>query len=447
MEDVFAAAMSLSALAGVIILSGWREDVNPGFAAMALAVLVGGLWTGLSGAEVLGLFPAELFATLTGVMLFFGMARENGTLDNLTARALRLSRGRTVWMPWAIYGLASLTAMAGPGNIAATALMAPVAMAAAGRVGLSAFLMTLLIVGGANGAAFSPIAPTGAMSNGLIARMAPALGLEDPGALGWRIHLYSLLAQGALNVGGFLLLGGWAWMRRQRNVRPDMDALAPEPGPLGRGQKATAAAMGFLVAALVLPGLPGLREVVPPALARMAHVGAVSFLLAGVLAVSRSADARGALKRMPWDVILMVCGVTVLIQVAEKAGGLQVMVRALGAVASPASAPFWLALLAGLLSIYSSSSGVVMPLLLPLVPSLIQEVGGGAPSSFISSINIGSHLVDTSPFSTLGALCIACAPPQEDRGKLFRKMLAWGLSMAFAGAAVCGLMFGPFFGR
>ncbi len=39
----------------------------------------------------------------------------------------------------------------------------------------------------------------------------------------------------------------------------------------------------------------------------------------------------------------------------------------------------------------------------------------------ISSINVGAHLVDASPLSTLGALCIACAAEHEDKAKLFRE--------------------------
>ena len=83
-----------------------------------------------------------------------------------------------------------------------------------------------------------------------------------------------------------------------------------------------------------------------------------------------------------------------------------------------------------------------MPMFLPMVPGLIKEVGGGNPIALISSINIGAHLVDTSPLSTLGALCIACAGEHEDKAVLFRKLLIWGLSMSVVGAVVCWLFFG-----
>jgi hypothetical protein len=45
-----------------------------------------------------------------------------------------------------------------------------------------------------------------------------------------------------------------------------------------------------------------------------------------------------------------------------------------------------------------------------------------------------------SPLSTIGALCLAGAPPDESRA-LFNKLLAWGLSMAVVGATLCYVIF------
>ena len=96
-------------------------------------------------------------------------------MEKVSAHAIRACRGNTALLPLIIYVLVSVLTSIGPGNIAATALMAPIAMAIATRVGISAFLMTLLVVGAANGAAFSPFAPTGIVSNGLIEKMAPQI--------------------------------------------------------------------------------------------------------------------------------------------------------------------------------------------------------------------------------------------------------------------------------
>ena len=79
---------------------------------------------------------------------------------------------------------------------------------------------------------------------------------------------------------------------------------------------------------------------------------------------------------------------------------------------------------------------------IPMVPSLITKLGGGDPVAIISAINVGSHVVDVSPLSTLGAMCIANAAVHEDRNQLFQRLLIYGLSMAVVGALVCYLFFG-----
>ena len=128
--------------------------------------------------------------------------------------------------------------------------------------------------------------------------------------------------------------------------------------------------------------------------------------------------------------------------VMDKSGGLNALVNIIGSISGPETVNFWLGLIPGVISAYSSSSGVVMPMFLPMVPGLMKEIGGGDPVAMISSINVGSHIVDTSPLSTLGALCIASAGDHEDKGKLFRNLLIWGLSMSVVGAAVCYVFFG-----
>jgi len=84
----------------------------------------------------------------------------------------------------------------------------------------------------------------------------------------------------------------------------------------------------------------------------------------------------------------------------------------------------------------------VLPALLPTIPGLIQHIGGGDPMALLSSMTVGGHLVDVSPLSTLGALCLAAAPAGTDTRRLFNQLLMWGASMAFVGGAVSWVFFG-----
>lgn len=447
MDISLAAIMSIVALAIVVIISCVNEDLNVGFLSIGFAIIVGGVWGATTGAKVMSYLPVGLFMILVGVTFLFGMAQTNGTMEKLTAYSVRLCKGNTAIVPLIIFVLTTFITTIGPGNIAGTALMAPVAMAIATRVGMPAFLMTLVVVGAANGAAFSPFAPTGIISNGIIAKIAPSMpeltkqiSLD---ALAWKIHFNSEVAQGIVNIGGFFLLGGWAWIQKQRGATIDIDELAPKPDPFNKHQLLTLSMVALLIILVVLPGLPGMKAMFPKQVLNMlSNVGSVAFILSCVLMLAGSGDSKAAVKVMPWGVIMMVCGVTVLIEVMDKAGGLNALVKLIGAVSNPVTVNAWLGLITGVISAYSSSSGVVMPMFLPMVPGLIKEIGGGNPVALISSINVGAHLVDSSPLSTLGALCIACAGDHEDKAKLFRNLLIWGLSMSVVGAIVCWLFFG-----
>jgi di/tricarboxylate transporter len=446
-EISLAAWMSLLALAIVVVISCINEDLNVGFISVAFAIVVGGIWVGMNAVKVMNTFPLGLFMILVGVTFLFALASTNGTMEKLAAYSLRACGGQTAWLPLIIYLLVTVLTTIGPGNIAATALITPIAMAIAARVGLSAFLMTLLVVGASNGAAFSPFAPTGIISNGIIAKMAPQLpSIQENWSLNhlaWKIAFNSEYCQGIINIGGFMVMGGWSWIRTKRFLTVNIDELAPRPEPFTLKQWYTLIAIVLLILFVIVPALPFMKGVFPKELMNMiSNVGSIAFILAGILMLLNAGDSKAAIKIMPWSVIMLVCGVTVLIEVMDRAGGLTAMVKMIGAMSGPITVNFWLGLWTGVISAYSSSSGVVMPMFLPLVPGLAKEVAGADVIAMISSINIGSHLVDTSPLSTLGALCIACADEHENKQKLFRNLLIWGLSMSVVGAIACLLFFG-----
>jgi di/tricarboxylate transporter len=164
-----------------------------------------------------------------------------------------------------------------------------------------------------------------------------------------------------------------------------------------------------------------------------------------VLTLAGAADEEAAVKAIPWGTIVMVCGVTVLIALVGKTGGMELFTTLLAKFSTTRTVTAVIAFVTGVISVYSSSSGVVLPAFLPTVPGLVARLGGGDPLAIASSINVGAHLVDVSPLSTLGALCLANAPASENRTALFNKLMVWGLSMCVVGAVVCFVFFGLLF--
>ena len=173
-----------------------------------------------------------------------------------------------------------------------------------------------------------------------------------------------------------------------------------------------------------------------------AHVGLTAVLVAALLTLLGCVDEQQAIRRMPWGVILMVTGVTVLISIMQRTQGMDLFTSGLAGISTSETIVPMMAFGTGLISVYSSTSGVVMPAFLPMVPDLAQQVGAVEPPNLAWSITVGGGLVDLSALSTVGALYLAAAPPGTNTRTLFNALLAWGLSMSVVGAALCWILFG-----
>ena len=426
------ALASIIVLVAIVVFSCFR-DINVGILGTAGGLLVGMMFADMKISEVYKGWPLSLFMILVGVTFMFSAAQVNGTMEKFSAVCVRLAKGNVALIPIILFVLVTFITTIGPGNIASTALMAPMCMAIAGRIGLSPFCMTLLVVGAANGAALSPFAPTGIISNGLIAQWAPQVGIptEELSGIAWKIHWNSEIVQSVVNFGGFFLTGGLAWMSKAKSGGADfdIDSIAPKPEPFDWKQKYTLFTMLVLVCGVIFFKL---------------DVGMLAFCIGTTFILFNIADDGEAVKKMPWGVIVMVCGMSVLINVMDKAGGLNALVDMIAVVSNGTTITGVVGFIAGLLSAYSSSSGVIMPMFLSMVPGLLEAVNTVDADHAVrlaSAIDIGAHLVDTSPLSTLGALCIANAVT-EDKGILFRNLLLWGLSMSVVGGVVCYVAFG-----
>ena len=267
---------------------------------------------------------------LVGVTFMFAMAQVNGTLGKITSYCIRLCGGNMMLLPFIIYFLTIFITTIGPGNIAGVALLAPITMAIAGQVGMSAFCMTLIVVGASNSAAFSPFAPTGIISHGLVEKMGsqiPDLFVKySLDAIDWKVYFNSIIAQGIAVIPGFLIFGGWKWMMHHKGKTVDINTIAPKPEPFTKQQWFTVGCIVVLILLVVVPALPGMKQFFPKWMLLMAsNVGTVGFVLAGFMMLFNVADSKAAIKTMPWFVIMMVCGVTVLIEIMEKSGGLKAM--------------------------------------------------------------------------------------------------------------------------
>lgn len=407
------AILSVLALIVAIVLSVVSR-INVGIVAIAFVGLMAAYVSEVGTGMVLDAFPASLFLTLAGVTLLFAIAQQNGTLERLAMRAVRLARGNARFLPFIFFAIAALVSTVGPGAIAAVALVVPVAMAVGGRAQVPHFLTALMVANGANAGNLSPISAVGVIANTSMA----SAGLVGHEAKVW---FANFAAHAIVSLVAWFMLGGW-------RLTGDVQVRAEGTEPLTRIEWTT---VGIIVAWIA--GVLFLDF----------NLGFSAFLAAAALIALRVVDESGAIRAMPWSPILMVTGVSLLVGVLDATGGMDLFTSLLSQLATPASVNGVIAFVTGVISLFSSTSGVVLPAFLPTSAGIVEQLGGGNPLAVALSINVGSSLVDVSPLSTLGALCVAAVAKTEDAEKLFRRLLIWGLAMAVVAGLMCQVFAGP----
>jgi hypothetical protein len=282
--------------------------------------------------------------------------------------------------------------------------------------------MAIMAGNGVLAGTLSPFAPTGIVAHGVMERI--GLGGHE-----WQTFAYNALAHALVGIVGFVLLGGLTRLRTNKAAITSESVLANglQVQTFERRHWLTTAGIAALVIAVV---------------GFTVDVGVAAIIIAAILILLRTVDESNAIKRMPWGVILMVTGVTVLIVMVRETQGLELITTGIANVSTPSTISPIVAFCAGLISVYSSTSGVVLPAFLPMVPSLAEQLGGIEPLNIAWSIAVSASLVDLSSLSTVGALYMASAAEGTDMRRLFNALLIWGLSMSLVGAVFCWVLFG-----
>lgn len=408
------AVASLVALLAAIVIS-MVSRINVGLLAIAAAWLIGVYIVGMKPDAVLAGFPASLFLTLAGVTLLFSIAEVNRSFEGVASRAFLWVRGSVRILPLVFFVLGFGFAAVGPGAVPGVALVIPLAMVLGSRAQIPPLLTALMVANGANAGNLSPLSAVGIIAN---SRMTAA-GIGGHEGVVMLANFLAHAFAAAIAYAFYLF-----WMRSNATTTA---ATVEAPQPFERAQTWTLWVLAVWVVSVVVFKF---------------NVGLSAFAAALLLIAVKAGDESAAIKRMPWGIILMVTGVSVLIAILESSGGMALFTKLLAAIATPGTVNGVIAFVTGAISTYSSTSGVVLPAFLPTVPGLVQEVGGGDPLAIALSINVGSSLVDVSPLSTIGALCVAAVGDPTVSRKLFYQMLTWGFAMIVVGALLCQLFAG-----
>lgn len=367
--------ISLVVLA-VVVAIGFIKKINLGFFALGAAFVLGTVG-GMKASQITAGFSSSMFVTLVGVTFMFGMASQNGTLELFSKKVVALVGKRTVLIPILMFVLSAFISAIGPGHIAAGILMTTFAMYLAFEMDINPMATSLYAKLGANAGCASTLSITGIL----------AAQLSNPmGYSGFGLHLFlsTLLSGFVFTLVVYILYKGYA-------VKADNPLKWSEIPKFNREQRITVAVIVVVVICCI-----GFKL----------DTGLFAFLAASVLILTGCADEKKAIKGIPWGTLVFICGVGALVNVINKLGGIKLVSDYLSTLMTTNTAVPIMSATSGILSWVSSTTGVVMPALLPIAHNVSQTFGVSYVE-LMSAIIATSFAAAISPLSTGGAIIMS----------------------------------------
>ncbi len=412
--------LPLTGLAFLIlsIVLGFIKKINVGIVAIVFAFLLA-LLANIDPTIVFAGFPTKLFLTILGTMYFFSMLQENKTLELLSEKIVSPFRNKPFCIPIIIHIVSYLLSAAGPGAIAVQALMVLFAMSLATQLNISATLLAAMAVFGSAGGGASPLALGGIIVTDLTATM------NLPGATLKNFYCVSAVHVVA-GILFYFAMGGYKLKIDQTFALDNLPAF-------NRKQKFCLLA-GLILIILVV----GLRM----------DIGLCSFLVCFLLILSKAVDEQKSFALIPWNVLLLICGVNVLMNVIREVDGIKLFAGVLASIMTPTTASALMAVTSGFMAWFSSPHSVVMPTLIPTVCDIAKQVGGNTnPIELIAAIVSAANIGGLGPMTTGGSLLMAAYvssahPNAQAQHKMFVKQ--FGLSMLSVAIVIIFALIGGF---
>lgn len=476
-------------------------SVHMGALAIVAAFVIGTVFAGESADDVFSGFPGDLFVVLVGVTFLFAIAKNNGTVDWLVQRSLQLVRGRVALIPWAMFLVTALLTGVGSVVPAAVAIIAPIGMGFAKRCNINPMLMGLLIINGGSAGGFSPISIFGTITNGVVERNdlpgSPMMlfassflfnaalsvvvfflfggrqligrreelgaeagsesgeaggagdggeaggGVDGVGGPGSEPAQAAVPAQGSGSVTGAVpaAVGGAGGGGSGSGTPVGAGAGAG----VGGGGVATVVSTGTGVALAPLEldrsralTVIGLVALVVGALFFDLDVGLMALSVVVVLSLVSPKSAKGAVDQCAWSTVLLVCGIVTFVGLMERLGTIDYLGESVASIQAPLLGAVLICFIGAVVSAFASTTGILGALIPLAVPFLLDGRVGAV--GMIIALAISSSVVDSSPFSTSGAL-VAANAPEEQREIVFRRLMVWGMSLVAVAPVVTWLVF------
>lgn len=393
------------------IVIGFARNANVGILCVGFSMILSIVYKVDIKIVIAGL-SSSLFIQMVGITYLFAIIQGNGTLELLARKMVRLVGTKTHLIPFVMYILGFIVCAIGPGAIPSLAIIPVIAIPVAVSAGVNPIMTAIIGDLGVMSGRMSPLTPESAVVRELMKQQ----GLEAN-----TIPIMICLTFTALIcvVLVYIYYKGWKVEKVEATTKEKLPSFEP---------KQWLSILGLVVLAV-------------GALFFSWNVGFTGFLVGSILIVLGCADEKKAISAIPWNVILMVLGVGILMNVITVSGGIDIMVAALEKVMNKTIAAMVMGVVAGIMSFFSSGLGVVFPTLIPTAARLSGGLGVSA-IELVSVIVIGGTVAGFTPVSTTGALIMAGVSQQKDAEEKFpqNRMFIELFSVSFIALGVLAIV-------
>ena len=396
----FAQGLSLALLGVCLIVAVWRR-INIGVLALASAVIIL-LASGVSVDKMYTTFPGNLFTLIAGVSLLFAHLEKSGALRAFVDATFRTVGDGTYLLPWACFLIAGALSSMGAFSTAPIALMVPVVAFVSVKYPRSFFINELGVVIGANSAGLSPLNPTGATLHHALSEINVAYNT-------WGVWAISV-ATGAVAVAALQAIEAIRRRRGASFIAPAIPKDASSPDAPQAGNRTYAIASGCML---------GLFMIV--VVVFKFDIGTTSMLAALLLQIVFKPSERELIARVPWNAILLLCGLLTYLGLIKQIGTMDVIQQVLSGITIPALLVLMLAYITALLCNIESSTIGVLTLMAPIVGSAL----GASPSIMliVAAVAAPAALTVMNPVHVAGTLIVANTM-EDQQSQAFGRLFA-----------------------
>lgn len=410
-------------IVGAIFLSialGYKTKINTGFFAIAFAYLIGCFGLNLKPSAIIRLWPVTTMFVIFAVSIFYNFALVNGTLEKMSKYLLYSCRKFPGLLPFALFLVATILASIGAGYFTVLAFMAPVTLLICDEAKMDKAVGAVAVNCGALVGGNFMTSNLGVIFIGLIGDVTNGskAGADiSPFNVSFTIFACSF-------VFALIYIACLRYIpKANRNIGEGVTFEKPEP--LDAKQKTNLNLMMLMMFVVLI--FPIMHIIMPDAkmitmINSKIDVGLVAIVFSIIALLLNLAPQKDVIAKIPWNTIIMICGVGMLIQVAIKAGTVKALAAWIGANIPTILVPIAFSIVGGFMSFFSSTTGVVCPALFPLIPGLSASTGIHATVLFVCTV-LGAQSSAISPFSSGGSLILGGCANEEERNHLFNRLL------------------------